>query len=221
MKDKILKLMKWILKGSNSTIVSYQQNPQVMKRIHAITKDVGMLLSINEAYQIYKVVVNTSKVEGDIAEVGTYTGGSARLIGENKGGRKLYIFDTFEGLPDVHEKDGSTGFYKTQFSEASLETVKEYLKGIPNVFVYKGLFPGTSEPIKDKRFSVVHLDVDLYQGTKDSLEFFYPRMNKGAVLISHDYVGHEGVHKAFDEFLADKPEPVIEMSGSQALFVKC
>ena len=42
-------------------------------------------------------------------------------------------------------------------------------------------------------------------------------MNHGGVLLSHDYINHEGVKKAFDEFFEKKQEPIIEMSGTQCL----
>jgi hypothetical protein len=74
--------------------------------------------------------------------------------------------------------------------------------------------------VKSSRFSFVHLDVDLYESTKGALEFFYPRMPAGAVLISHDYVEFPGVRSAFDDFFGDKPEPVVEMSGNQCMVVK-
>jgi len=66
---------------------------------------------------------------------------------------------------------------------------------------------------------LVHIDVDLFEATLASLVFFYPKMNKAGIIISHDY-DEPGVRKAFDDFFADKPEPVIEMSGCQCLVVK-
>ena len=46
----------------------------------------------------------------------------------------------------------------------------------------------------------MHLDVDIYDSTSKALAFFYPRMTRGALLISHDYMWAEGVKRAFDEF---------------------
>jgi hypothetical protein len=62
--------------------------------------------------------------------------------------------------------------------------------------------------------------VDLFESTMAALEFFYPRMNPGAILVSHDYVEFAGVRRAFDEFFEHKSEPVIELSGNQCLVVK-
>lgn len=102
----------------------------------------------------------------------------------------------------------------------SLENVTSYLKEYNKVYIYKGLFPATSDPIKDKKFSFVHLDVDTYMSTSNCLKFFYPRMERGGIIISHDYINSEGVRNAFDEFFKDKMETVIELSGSQCLIAK-
>lgn len=103
-------------------------------------------------------------------------------------------------------------FQKGNFSSA-FESVKSYLKSYPNVHFYKGLFPSTAEPVKDKKFSFVHLDVDIYESTLSGLKFFYGRMNKGGVILSHDYPSSKGVKKAFDEFFNDKPEVIIEWTA--------
>lgn len=203
-------------------VISWYREPdrkRVLDLIEKIKKENDVLLQDNEAYQIYMAVKRTEKIKGDIAEVGTYRGGSAKIICEAKGNRVLHLFDTFEGLPELSPNDNPQQFHKGQFI-ASFEDVKNYLKNYPNVHFYKGLFPSTADPIKNKKFSFVHLDVDLYETTLASIKFFYPRMNKGGIILSHDYINAPGVRKAFDDFFKDKTEPVIEMSGRQCLIVK-
>lgn len=185
-----------------------------------------------EACQLSALVDATAKIEGDVAEVGTYKGGSAKIICEGKGDRPLHLFDTFEGLPEVNkEVDKSSAFIRydsnsslTQYAvgqfAAPLEIITNYLKKYPNVFFYKGIFPSTATPIKGKKFSFVHLDVDTYTSTLSCLEFFYPRMNKGGIILSHDYLRAVGLTKAFDEFFEGRPEPIISLTGKQCLIMK-
>ena len=180
----------------------------------------NMLLSFSEAYSICIAVMATSKVNGNIAEVGVFRGGSARLISELKGERKLFLFDTFEGLPELNTFDTSNEFFKGQFKETSLDSVKRLLAPYSGVSLIKGYFPETSEPIKSEIFSFVHLDVDLHKSTKDSLDFFYPRISKGGIIISHDYINADGVRKAFDDFFRDKPEIILTFSETQCIVVK-
>jgi hypothetical protein len=189
---------------------------RLLKKIRSETE---LLLEDIEAYHIYMAVKRTQKVPGDIAEVGVYKGGSAKIICTAKGNRALHLFDTFEGLPKVDEVDMVWPFYEGKFT-ASYDGVKDYLNTECNVFFYKGIFPTTSEPVQDKSFSLVNLDVDTFESTTRCLEFFYSRMSPGGIILSHDYITAPGVRKAFDEFFFEKPEPVIETAGSQCLVVK-
>lgn len=179
-----------------------------------------MLLNENEAYQIYLAVRKTKEIKGSIAEVGVYKGGSARLICEAKNKKNLYLFDTFEGLPGLSNKDDRSALCYEGQLVSSFEQVKNYLQKYSNVYIYKGLFPATSDPIKNKKFSFVNLDVDIYESTLNCLKFFYPRMSSGGIIISHDYSVLRGVRKALDEFFEDKQETIIELSNSQGLIVK-
>jgi hypothetical protein len=205
----------------NGVIIFYNdpERSKVLGLIKKIKNENEMLLADDEAYQIFMAVRRTEKINGDIAEVGIYKGGSGKLICEAKGNKTLHLFDTFEGLPDLSHADNPKQFYKGEFS-ASFEDVKNYLKKYQNVHLYKGLFPSTAEPVKNEKFSFVHLDLDLYEATLASIKFFYARMNQGGIIMSHDYITVLGVRKAFDDFFKDKPEPIIEMSGSQCLIVK-
>ncbi|MEN6395293.1 MAG: TylF/MycF/NovP-related O-methyltransferase [Methanoregula sp.] len=195
------------------------ERKQFASQLRKIRSDTELLLEDIEAYHIYMASKITQKIPGDIAEVGVYKGGSAKIICSAKGDRTLHLFDTFAGLPKVDDVDQVWPFYEGKFA-ASYDNVKAYLSQEKNVILYKGLFPDTSDPVKDKHFSLVNLDVDTYESTKKCLEFFYPRMSPGGVILSHDYLTVPGVRKAVDEYFADKPEPVVETAASQCIVVK-
>jgi O-methyltransferase len=208
------------IESRGRVVISYDdpQRRPVLDQIRKIKRETKMILDDNEAYQISMAVKSTEKVQGDLAEVGVFMGGSAKLICQSNGGKPLHLFDTFEGIPKVEEID-QPAFYEGQFT-ASMEEVKSYLKDHENIYFYKGCFPATAKPVENRRFSFVHLDVDTYESTLACLQFFYPRLNQGGILLSHDYINHQGVKKAFDEFFEEKPEPIVEMSGTQCLIVK-
>jgi O-methyltransferase len=189
--------------------------------IRQVKSEVKMLISDHEAYQIMMMVRSTHNVLGDIAEVGTYRGGSAKLIAIARGddsSKNIFLFDTFEGLPSLTDID-RLSFTDNQY-QADFGEVSKYVSMYPKISLHKGIFPDSAAPIVSKTFSFVHLDVDLYQATRDSVAFFYPRMEKGGVLLSHDYTTAPGVKKAIDEFMVDKPESVFESSWRQCFFVK-
>ena len=184
----------------------------------------------DELYTIYQSLMALKQDDGAIAEVGVYKGGSAYLLGKFSHGKELYLFDTFEGLPDqanpssleIHEPS------KGWLSDNNLEDVITYVKssGIDEgkLVIKKGIFPETAKDLSEIRFSLVHLDSDLYQTTKDSLEFFFPRLNEGGRIILHDYncCGCPGVKLAVDEFIeANKLQShLVEIAESQALITK-
>jgi O-methyltransferase len=214
------RVITWLLAQRNMTAAPATENSyraEDYALIRNVISETDMLLLQDEAYQLLSCARATANTPGDIAEVGVYRGGSARLMCEVRGNRRLYLFDTFEGLPSTDRLDSRFG--AGQYA-ASFETVESYLANFPNVHIYQGLFPATSAPIADKRFSFVHLDVDLYQPTRDSLEFFYPRVNPGGMFLIHDYLWAEGVRKAVQEFFATRPEPILELAGAYCGIVK-
>lgn len=164
---------------------------------------------------------SAQKVPGDYAEVGVFEGATAKVIAQLKGDKSLHLFDTFEGLPEVRDYEKKL-FKKGGFSaRKSIDQLREEFQAHPGVFLYKGMFPqDTGEQVADKTFAFVHLDVDIYDSTLEALRFFYPRLSPGGIILSHDYLIGEGVRKAFHEFFADKPEPVIPGPGTYCLVVK-
>jgi O-methyltransferase len=161
-------------------------------------------------------------VPGAIAELGVYKGSSAKIIHHLAPDRDLYLFDTFDGFPESHARRDpgaiAAGGYAYGFDE-----VRRFIGDHPNIRYCKGTFPETATMAPaDVKFAMVHLDCDLYVPTKAALEFFYPRLVPGGLLILHDYYSGcwPGVPRAVDEFLADKPEGLIRIpdkSGTAAL----
>lgn len=215
---------------------------EISKIISEIKEEVEMLQSYNAGRQIFWVVKSTNKLPGDFAEVGVYQGGTAKLICEAKKGNKpLHLFDTFQEFPTVEEfenainkkseLDPEISNYLEEFDteiikenlanheKVSLEDVKDYLSEYKNIHFHKGLVPQTLDSVKDKKFSFVHLDVNLYEPTLDCLKFFYPRMNPGGVILTHDYPNLAGVKQAFDEFFEEKSEPLLRVTNNQCLIV--
>jgi O-methyltransferase len=205
-------------------IATYRQPERtvVMRTIRELKRRREMLLTPLEANQLFSLVRATSKLGGAMAEVGVFLGTSARLICEADSMRPLHLFDTFQGLPEPAETDVEIHvgrFEKNEFA-CPLDQVKKYLKSFANVHFHPGLFPATGGAVRDERFSFVHSDVDLYASTRSVLEFFYPRLLPGSVILTHDFATAQGPHQAFTEFFKDLPEPLIELPGDQAMIVK-
>jgi len=148
-----------------------KESVKYRRKLEEIRRECEMLLNDEEAKNIYLAVISTENVPGDIAEVGVYQGGSAKLICEAKKGKRVHLFDTFEGLPEPSDKDGP--YHKGQY-ECSLEKVQSYLAEYEEVYFYTGIVPLSAKSVEKTCFSFVHLDVDLYKSALDCLRFFLP-----------------------------------------------
>ena len=130
-------------------------------------------VSKDRCFMIHQLSKYSGCLEGDMAEVGVYKGGTAKLIALSCQNKKIHLFDTFSGMPKVSQVDKHR---EKDFSDTCLKEVKSYLKDCHNVNFYPGFFPETAKPLADKVLCFVYIDVDLYQSTKACLEFFFPRM---------------------------------------------
>jgi hypothetical protein len=143
-----------------------------------------------------------------VAEAGVFQGDFAKYINEYFLGRKLYLFDTFEGFASkdivFEENGGFSSAEASDYNNTNEEMVLAKMK-YPNLCVVKkGYFPETAIGI-DEEFCFVNLDMDLYQPTSEGLRWFSKRMVRGGIILVHDYFADNfrGVKIAVDEFVQD------------------
>ena len=151
-------------------------------------------------------------IAGDVAELGVYKGNTAAILARfaERIGSRCYLFDTFEGFAE-RDMSGVDAGSPMAFRDTRLDDVRELVKSDAGVYV-QGWFPESLAQLDvDPRFALVHIDCDLYKPMKAGLEYFYPRMVSGGVLVMHDYMSlyWRGVEQAIDEFLVDKPERLV------------
>ncbi len=115
---------------------------------------------------------------GAIVEIGVYKGGSALMLSNL--GRKMYLYDTFEGIP--YQSDLDTGNPVGKFSDTSAEAVQAL---IPEATVVKGLFPDSLVPMPPVGF--VHADADQYESTRAILEVMPRLMVPGGFILFDDF----------------------------------
>jgi len=161
-------------------------------------------------------------VPGDLAECGVFEGAASYQLCRfaEKYGRTVHLFDSFQGISAPKENDG------THWTEgglsASESTVHANLKEFACFKTYPGWIPERFAEVSDRRFAFVHIDVDVEQPTYDSIAFFYPRMNSGAIIIldDHGYDTCPGARKAALEYMADKREPVLDLATGQGMIIR-
>ncbi|MBF0544869.1 MAG: class I SAM-dependent methyltransferase [Candidatus Riflebacteria bacterium] len=177
---------------------------------------------LEKKFNLFQLANSTEGLIGNTAECGAYRGASSfficlAIVGKQK---THHVFDSFEGLSQPGESDGI--FWEKGYLKASEAEVAHNLSEFDFCRIHKAWIPKAFPEVECEKFSFLHIDVDLYQPTFQSLEFFYPRMVSSGLIVCDDY-GFEtcpGAQKAFDGFFLDKPEKPIHLSSGQAFVIK-
>lgn len=196
--------------------------------IHAAVRE-STMTSRERQYALYQAVqyVADNHIEGDIVECGVWKGGSSMISAlalkeKKQTDRKLYLYDTFAGMSAPTKEDVSLHGTKAQgkwesladgdknlWDYASLQEVKDNLAatGYPkeNLIFVPGKVEDTIPATMPERIAVLRLDTDWYASTKHELEYLFPRLVPGGVLIIDDYGHWKGARQAVDEYLATQP----------------
>jgi hypothetical protein len=150
------------------------------------------------------------EVQGCIVECGSYKGASTASLSLvcSRVGRKLFVCDSFEGLPEehtltVHEYPhlGVFGYYQKGMYAARLEEVKENISRYGDLSVctfVPGLFSESlktlSEPV-----AFAFFDVDLADSMKDCIRYIWLLLVDGGLIYTDDSCDMEVVRIWFDD----------------------
>ena len=174
------------------------------------------VLNTDRKWMVYQLLRLVAHVPGDTAECGVFQGATSYLIccanRQSRAGIKTHhLFDSFEGLSQPAESDGV--HWAKGDMKCAIDDVRKALSGFGKLSFHPGWIPERFQDIADRRFSFVHIDVDLADPTRESLAFFYPRMEAGGLIVCDDYGMSTcaGATQSIDLFLADKPEKMLTL----------
>lgn len=198
---------------------------EAWSRFPACNRDVK-----DRRFVLYSMAASVSDLDGDTAECGVFEGATSHLICETFASDTSalhHVFDSFKGLSDPEEVDAPKSLEAEAWFEGDLavsqEIVEKNLEQFDFVRYYAGWIPERFDEIADRQFRFVHVDVDLYQPTIDSLAFFYERLVAGGILLCDDYASTRcpGARRAFDELATEWGlRSVIELPTGQGFVVR-
>ena len=186
------------------------------------------MMSIPRLKRLYDLVrkVNSSGISGDIVECGVWNGGSSALVGvacrENPcedHQRKLWLFDSFAGLPTPGERDSQVK--KEAYHEGWLKGHPDYVEeahvllgnSLDDIRIIQGWFdeslPKHVSEIPD--IALLHVDADLYDSVTVVLETLFEKVVPGGFIVLDDYGSWSGGTRAVDDFLERKQLRHIEI----------
>lgn len=154
-----------------------------------------------------------SGVDGAVCEFGCFAGTTSlflqRTLESNNSNKKLYLYDSFEGLPEKSLKDHSAlgedfvpGELMANKSQLKLNFKKANLS-LRNVKIKKGWFSELKNKDLPKHICFAFMDGDFYDSIKDSLELVKKRVAVGGIVVIDDFNNPAlpGAKKAVSEFL--------------------
>ena len=200
-------------------VISTQFEPSVRDELSFFVKHHSELEAEQDGLDMGNVLTfikETENLEGNILELGTYKCGTtimmARFLKKIKSKRKVIGCDAFIGLP-YEDKHSLQKNAKGWLSDVTVEYVLEKIKKFEvddKITIIKGLFEETLyKSLSEKKFSVVLIDCDVYDAAKFSLEFVYPRLVEGGIIMFDDYDRVDrknpiwGETKAVDEYCSE------------------
>ena len=186
------------------------------------------MTSLERMYAVWQAInyVVAARVPGDVVECGVWRGGSTMLAamtlsrrGDSE--RRLWLFDTFEGMappgpmdvtgalgenPHMEWREAQVGDHN-EWCYSPLDEVKVNMSATglaAERFTYvKGRVEDTIPGTIPGQIAVLRLDTDWYSSTRHELVHLFPLLQPGGVLIIDDYGHWAGARKAVDEYLEE------------------
>jgi predicted O-methyltransferase YrrM len=168
--------------------------------------DTGGLLSANlldaercaHRHQVFDHALALVPPQGLICEFGVFQAESTNYIASRLPRRRIYGFDSFEGLPETWRPEFEAGMFSTGGRLPAVE---------PNVTLVKGWFDETLPSFAAAHrgpVAMLHIDCDLYSSTKCVFDRLGDRIGPGAVLVFDEFFNYPGweehEYRAFTEF---------------------
>jgi len=197
------------------------------------------LARIQGAANLARYFLHTLELAGARVECGVFQGFSALFacraaagLARGFDGTGFYLVDSFAGFPKPREEDfipmrsGANMRNAPAFNEGdaavSLEQVSAAFRDFPGVRFERGFIPDVLSRLPETKWAFVHIDVDLHEPTLACLEYFYPRLTSGGVIICDDYGSRlfPGARKAWEAYCDANGIAFVTLESGQSVLVK-
>ena len=193
--------------------------PGIIKRIRPFTMVPNPSL-VDLARQVR--VVLEQEIPGAFVECGAWRGGAAFLMAEvlRQSGkdRKVWLFDSFEGIPPPQEIDGPAAreWAENKKGQWYFDNLRAPIDGVRRTASELGLGDYTelvagwfdkTLPANRERIgpiAILRIDADWHASVKCCLDTLYDQVVDGGFIIFDDYYTWEGCSTAVHEFLGER-----------------
>jgi O-methyltransferase len=183
------------------------------------------MVDMYRCYELWQLAKECSKLPpGAILEVGVWRGGTGCLIASAVPDTRVYLCDTFAGVPKAKVSTADSMYSGGEHADTSEEVVRGLVTSLrlANLRLLKGVFPDETGRLCSDPLRFVHVDVDVYQSGKDVLDWVWPRLLPGGVIVFDDY-GFEtcsGITKLVEEQRLSADSTVIHNLNGHGILIK-
>ncbi len=174
----------------------------------------GEYPTLTATFELAKSLVDR-EVPGDFVECGVYAGAECAVMAQalvvtGARDRRVHLFDSFQGIPQPGPEDAEFLAAGTQAGGAScpMADVRRNMRawGIPDELLvwHPGWFHETLPGNDLGPIALLRLDGDLYESTRECLEYLYPKLSIGGWCTVDDYP-LSGCRKALHETILPQP----------------
>lgn len=188
--------------------------------------------------ELVHYLLATLAVPGARVECGVYRGAAALLLCHawrsrqpDFKGKDFYLIDSFSGTSANAEQDlipvradgGATrmeAFFPPGKTDITADQVRGHFRDFPEVSLCAGWIPDAFKMLPEREWAFVHLDLTLYEPTTASLQYFYPRLSKGGIMICDGSIFCPGAEKAWEEFCEQQGIPYVVLGHRELVLIK-
>ena len=210
----------------NSTYAPWYDDDEFRQVYDAV--EGSTLVDQYKAYELWEQLGQLDHLDGEVLEVGVWRGGTgvlmARRVQQLGMAARVLLCDTFAGVAKAGEND--PWYRGGEHSDTSPEHVAALAERLGvEVELVVGMFPDeTGGRLEDLTLRLVHIDVDVYDSARDTLEWAWPRLVVGGTVVWDDYgsFSTEGVatlgRQLFAAGLGEVGRLVHNLNGHLVLF---
>ncbi len=185
------------------------------------------LLDEMRLYELWQLADQVGHLSGDAIEVGCWRGGAGVMIAKRIAARRpeatMFLCDTFTGVVKAGAEDSI--YRGGEHGDADYAAVMEVAGrvGASNVDVLTGVFPDeTGDRVEDRDFKFAHIDVDVYEGARDSFQWLLPRLSVGGIVVFDDYgsTATDGIRSFVDQLHGHPDVAIVRNFNGQAVAVR-
>ena len=208
-------------------VIAFARDPDFMAAFKAFSEEYTDEAKVWKVHTYCWACQSANDIDGDFVECGVFRGlysaTMARYLGFGNFARRLYLYDTYQGIPITGSTENERRFNTVYDDEKDLyRRVVERFSEYPNVDVIQGVIPEILDKKSPEKIAFLHVDLNAAKAETAALDILFDRVSEGGIVLLDDYGRAEQIdlYLAHKEWFAERGYPTLEIPTGQGLVIK-